>query len=52
LRNTDGISIAGGEPLIYPQIVELVRYVAAQGWKPIINSNGQELTRRVAGRPA
>lgn len=44
LRNTDGISIAGGEPLIYPQIVELVRYVAAQGWKPIINSNGQALT--------
>lgn len=44
LRRTDGISIAGGEPLIYPHIVELVRYVAAQGWKPIINSNGQALT--------
>lgn len=44
LRNTDGISIAGGEPLIYPHIVDLVRYIAAQGWKPIINSNGQELT--------
>ncbi|WP_243368674.1 radical SAM protein [Fundidesulfovibrio soli] len=44
LRRTDGISIAGGEPLIYPDIVELVRYVAAQGWKPIINSNGQALT--------
>ena len=44
LRNTDGISIAGGEPLIYPHIVELVRYVAAQGWKPIVNSNGQALT--------
>jgi len=44
LRKTDGISIAGGEPLIYPHIVELVRYIASQGWKPIINSNGQELT--------
>ena len=44
LRRTDGISIAGGEPLIYPHIVELVRYVAAQGWKPIINSNGKALT--------
>jgi hypothetical protein len=44
LRRTDGISIAGGEPLIYPHIVELVRYVAAQGWKPIINSNGHALT--------
>ena len=44
LRNTDGISIAGGEPLIYPHIVDLVRYVASQGWKPIVNSNGQALT--------
>ena len=44
MRRTDGISIAGGEPLIYPDIVPLVRYIAAQGWKPIINSNGQALT--------
>jgi len=44
LRHTDGISIAGGEPLIYPDIVPLVRYVASKGWKPIINSNGQALT--------
>lgn len=44
LRKTDGISIAGGEPLIYPHIVELVRYVASQGWKPIINTNGLVLT--------
>ncbi len=44
LRRTDGISIAGGEPLIYPHIVELVRYVSSQGWKPIINSNGHALT--------
>jgi len=44
LRRTDGISIAGGEPLIYPDLLPLVRYVASQGWKPIINSNGQALT--------
>uniref|UniRef100_I2PYC1 Radical SAM superfamily enzyme n=1 Tax=Desulfovibrio sp. U5L TaxID=596152 RepID=I2PYC1_9BACT len=44
LRRTDGISIAGGEPLIYPDIVPLVRYIASKGWKPIINSNGQALT--------
>ncbi|THB65281.1 MAG: radical SAM protein [Desulfovibrio sp.] len=44
LRKTDGISIAGGEPLIYPDIVELVRFVKEQGWKPIINSNGHALT--------
>lgn len=47
LRKTDGISIAGGEPLIYPHIVELVRYVSSQGWKPIINSNGQVLTHEL-----
>lgn len=44
LRNSDGISIAGGEPLIYPEIVELVSYISSQGWKPILNSNGQALT--------
>lgn len=44
LRNSDGISIAGGEPLIYPQIVELVQYISSQGWKPILNTNGQALT--------
>ncbi len=44
LRRTDGVSIAGGEPLLYPQILELVRYVADQGWKPIIITNGTLLT--------
>jgi pyruvate-formate lyase-activating enzyme len=44
LRQTDGISIAGGEPLLYPQILDLVRYVASQGWKPIIITNGTMLT--------
>ena len=43
MRKTDGISIAGGEPLIYPDIIELVRYVSSQGWKPIVNTNGQAL---------
>lgn len=44
LRNSDGISIAGGEPLIYPDIVQLVQYISSQGWKPILNTNGQALT--------
>ncbi len=44
LRQTDGISIAGGEPLIYPHIVELVSFVASQGWKPIIITNGSAMT--------
>ena len=44
-RKTDGVSIAGGEPLIHPQICEIVRMVRKKGWKPVINSNGIALTR-------
>ena len=45
IRKTGGISIAGGEPLLYPHIVDLVKYVADQGWKPIIISNGTCITK-------
>ena len=44
-RRTDGVSIAGGEPLIHPQICEIVRMVRKKGWKPVINSNGIALNR-------
>jgi hypothetical protein len=44
LRKTDGVSIAGGDPLTHPQIEEIVAMVAADGNKPIINTNGQLLT--------
>jgi molybdenum cofactor biosynthesis enzyme MoaA len=43
-RQTDAVSIAGGEPLTHPQIVEVVRLVAGRGLKPIVNTNGLELT--------
>jgi hypothetical protein len=43
VRNADGISIAGGEPLIYPQIVKLVEYIAGRGMKPVIISNSLAL---------
>jgi MoaA/NifB/PqqE/SkfB family radical SAM enzyme len=43
-RNPDNFSIAGGEPLIHPDIVELVAFIAEQGVKPIILSNGVRLT--------
>ena len=46
-RKTDGVSIAGGEPLTHPNIVEIVRLVKAKGWKPIINSNGALLTKEL-----
>ncbi len=42
-RTVDGVSIAGGDPLTHPQIVDIVRMVAARGWKPIVNTNGLAL---------
>lgn len=44
VRKTDCISIAGGDPLLYPQIVELVADIKRRGLKPIINTNGIALT--------
>ncbi|MFQ5652459.1 MAG: radical SAM protein [bacterium] len=46
-RITDGVSIAGGDPLIHPEIVEVVRMVAEAGLKPVINTNGVALTREL-----
>jgi pyruvate-formate lyase-activating enzyme len=43
LRKSDCMSIAGGDPLVYPQIVELVKMIKEMGWKPIINTNGLAL---------
>ena len=43
LRKSDCMSIAGGDPLVYPHIVELVKMVKDMGWKPIINTNGVAL---------
>jgi Radical SAM superfamily/4Fe-4S single cluster domain len=46
-RNPDNFSIAGGEPLIYPHILELVAYIASKGVKPIILTNAQALTPEI-----
>jgi len=43
-RNSDCISIAGGDPLLYPDILELVSEIKSRGIKPIINTNGMALT--------
>lgn len=47
LRNFDGVSIAGGDPLMHPQVVEIVRRVTAMGRKAILNTNGLALTREM-----
>ncbi|MDP6934882.1 MAG: radical SAM protein, partial [Myxococcota bacterium] len=45
-RKLDSISIAGGDPLVYPHIVETVRIITAEyGLKAVINTNGLALTR-------
>lgn len=45
LRNVDSISIAGGEPLIHPEIVEVVRMIRQDfRLKAVINTNGLALT--------
>ncbi len=43
LRKSDCMSIAGGDPLVYPQIVDLVKMIKEMGWKPIVNTNGLAL---------
>ena len=43
-RNTDGVSIAGGDPLTHPDVIDIVRMVADRGWKPLLNTNGLALS--------
>lgn len=43
-RTYDSVSIAGGDPLLHPDIVEIVRMIVKDGHKPIINTNGVALT--------
>ncbi len=43
-RKSDCISIAGGDPLLYPNIVELIAEIKSRKIKPIINTNGVALT--------
>jgi MoaA/NifB/PqqE/SkfB family radical SAM enzyme len=50
LRNSDCISIAGGDPLLHPEIVSIVREVKRRGLKPVINTNGKALTAELLHR--
>ncbi len=47
LRKSDCISIAGGDPLLYPHIVEIVANIRKRNMKPIINTNGHALTKEL-----
>jgi MoaA/NifB/PqqE/SkfB family radical SAM enzyme len=38
------VTLNGGEPLLHPQIVELVQYISLLGMVPMINTNGWLIT--------
>jgi len=42
--NCDFITVAGGEPLIYPDILEVIRFITGLGLKSVIFSNGEKFT--------
>ncbi len=48
MTNCDRIAVAGGEPLIYPQIVEVVNFISENGIKAALVTNGEKLTRELA----
>ncbi len=48
ITNCDGMAIAGGEPLIYPHIVDVVEFMSTLKIKPTILSNGEKLTPALA----
>jgi MoaA/NifB/PqqE/SkfB family radical SAM enzyme len=47
LRTCDGVSIAGGDPLMHPDIIEIVKSVKKRNIKPIINTNGLALNKEL-----
>jgi len=38
------VTLTGGEPLLHPQLVDLVAHVRARGMTPVMNTNGYLLT--------
>lgn len=48
LRKCDAMLVAGGEPLVHPDIVAIVRLVKSMGMKPVVITNGVDLDRPLA----
>jgi hypothetical protein len=48
ITNCDRIAIAGGEPLLYPHLIEVVDFIAKNDMKPMILTNGESLTLDMA----
>lgn len=48
VRKVDSVSVAGGEPLVHPKIVDIVRMIRDEfDLKPVVNSNGHAMTPSV-----
>jgi hypothetical protein len=48
ITNCDCIKISGGEPLIYPHILDVVAFISKKGMKPLILTNGHGLDQMFA----
>lgn len=46
LRKSDAIIISGGEPLLHPQLEQIVKMVKSFHVKPVLVTNGHQLTKR------
>lgn len=46
--NCDFITIAGGEPLIYPELFEVIEFISSLKLKSVVFSNGENFTAELA----
>ena len=46
-RNCDGISLAGGEPILHPDILEIVSFIKEHKMKSVILTNGYALNDKI-----
>jgi hypothetical protein len=49
LRKTDTLFVSGGEPLLHPQLMQVIRMVRTFKVKPVLVTNGQRLTPAMCG---
>ncbi|MBN1951036.1 MAG: radical SAM protein [Bacteroidales bacterium] len=49
-RNIQTLSIAGGEPLLYPELPELISYATEKGLRTMIYTNGIGLDEQLLGK--
>ncbi len=48
-RNCDNITLAGGEPILHPEILDIIRFIHSLKMKSIILTNGYALTETLLG---